>query len=100
MSKRTKKVGSMGRYGPRYGVRDRVRTRDIEIKQHKAHTCPSCGQPKVKRVGTSLWQCRKCDTKFVGGAYFPQTDANIGVQKLIQGVVEKLQQQGGQQEEA
>jgi large subunit ribosomal protein L37Ae len=90
MAKRTKKVGAMGRYGPRYGVRDRVRTRDIEIKQKKFHTCPNCGHPKVKRAGTSLWQCRKCMTKFAGGAYFPKTDAAIGVEKLIQGVVEKL----------
>jgi len=43
MSKRTKKVSSVGRFGPRYGVRDRVRTRDIEARQKGAHTCPSCG---------------------------------------------------------
>ena len=90
MAKRTKKVGAMGRYGPRYGVRDRVRTRDIEVKQKKAHTCPNCGHAKVHRVSTALWQCRKCQTKFAGGAYFPKTDAAIGVEKLIQGVVEKM----------
>jgi large subunit ribosomal protein L37Ae len=90
MSKRTKKVGSMGRVGPRYGVRDRVRTRDIEIKQKAAHTCPSCGAPKVFRVSTALWQCTKCKNKFAGGAYFPRTDAALGVEKLIQGVIEKM----------
>ena len=99
MSKRTKKVSSVGRFGPRYGVRDRVRTRDIEARQKGAHTCPSCGHAKLKRLATSVWQCRKCEAKFAGGAYYPQTDANIGVQKLIQGVVEKLNQ-GESSEEA
>lgn len=99
MAKRTKKVGAMGRYGPRYGVRDRVRTREIESRQKKFHTCPNCGHPKVKRTSTALWQCRKCMTKFAGGAYFPKTDAAIGVEKLIQGVVEKMNA-GGAEEEA
>lgn len=92
MSKRTKKVGPSGRFGPRYGVRDRVRFRDVEERRRRPHTCPSCGHPTVRRVSTALWQCRKCQAKFAGGAYVPQTDANIGVQKLIQGVVEKLKQ--------
>lgn len=90
MSKRTKKVGPVGRYGPRYGVRDRVRVREVETRQHRPHTCPSCGHPTVSRTSTSIWECRKCHAKFVGGAYFPKTDAAIGVEKLIQGVVEKM----------
>ena len=93
MSKRTKKVGATGRFGPRYGVRDRVRIRDVERRQHAPHTCPSCGQPKVRRVATSIWECRKCGTKFVGGAYQPRTDAGLGVEKAIQGVLEKLRTQ-------
>lgn len=90
MSKRTKKVGSTGRFGPRYGVRDRVRVREIERRQHAAHACPSCGHPKVVRAATSIWACRKCGTKFAGGAYFPRTDAGLSTEKAIQGVIEKL----------
>lgn len=90
MSKRTKKAGPVGRFGPRYGTRDRVRFRDVETRQKQSHTCPSCGHAKVKRVSTSVWQCRKCEAKFAGGAYFPVTDGQITVQKIIQGVVDKL----------
>lgn len=93
MSKRTKKVGLTGRYGPRYGVRDRVRTRDVERRQKGAHTCPSCGHPKVARIATAVWGCRKCGLKFTGGAYLPKTDAGQGVEKAIQGVLEKLRAQ-------
>lgn len=93
MSKRTKKVGSTGQFGPRYGVRDRVRWRDVDDRQRGAHTCPSCGRPTVRRVATSIWGCRKCGTKFVGGAYQPKTDAGLGVEKAIQGVLEKLRAQ-------
>ena len=32
----TKKVGSSGRFGPRYGRKIRVRVRDVEIKQKKS----------------------------------------------------------------
>lgn len=93
MSKRTKKVGPSGRFGPRYGVRDRVRFREVERRQKKPHTCPSCGQPKVTRVATSIWTCRKCGIKFAGGAYLPRTDTGIGVEKALQGVYDKLQAQ-------
>lgn len=90
MSKRTKKVGPVGRFGPRYGARDRHRFRDVETRQKQPHTCPSCGHPKLRRIGTGLWQCRKCQNKFAGGAYFPRTDAGLTAEKLIQGVIEKL----------
>ncbi|HLE47142.1 MAG TPA: hypothetical protein VI818_02505, partial [Candidatus Thermoplasmatota archaeon] len=68
----------------------RVRFRDIEIRQKGVHMCPSCGAPKLKRLNTSIWQCRKCSAKFAGGAYVPKTDAALGAEKQIQGVIEKL----------
>ena len=97
MTKRTKKAGPVGRFGPRYGTRDRVRFRDVEVRQKKYHTCPSCGHAKVKRVSTSVLQCRKCEAKFAGGAYYPQTDGAVTVQKIIQGVVDKLSQGEGEE---
>lgn len=93
MSKRTKKVGPAGRFGPRYGVRDRVRWRDVHTREKAAHSCPSCGHPTVRRVSTAIWACRKCGTKFAGGAYVPRTDAGYGAEKAIQGVLEKLRAQ-------
>jgi large subunit ribosomal protein L37Ae len=90
MAKRTKKVGPTGRFGTRYGVRSRVRWREIENRQKSKHTCPACGHAKVTRLSTSIWSCRKCGIKFTGGAYVPRTDAALGVDKSIAGVLEKV----------
>ncbi len=89
MSKRTKKVGSVGRFGPRYGVRIRRRVREIEVRQKAAHACPSCGAMKVRRTSTSIWSCRKCNYTFAGGAYMPETPAFQTSQRVIREVLEK-----------
>lgn len=75
MSQRTKKVKSVGRFGPRYGVRIRRRIREIESRQKTWHECPNCAAPRVKRVSTGIWECRKCAHKFAGGSYMPHTPA-------------------------
>jgi len=91
MAKRTKKVGSSGRYQARYGVRSRSRVRNIESTQKKLHPCPSCGKVAVKRVSTSIWQCRKCDTKFAGGSYYPKTEVGQNVDKIMKSGLRKKQ---------
>jgi large subunit ribosomal protein L37Ae len=68
----TKKVGSAGRFATRYGVKTRTQIAAIERKQKALHTCPSCGQLRVKRLGTGIWQCRRCRCVFAGGAYMPK----------------------------
>lgn len=88
MAKRTKKVGPAGRFQARYGVRARTRVRNVEILQKAKHICPSCGHQKVKRVSTGIWQCKKCGTKFAGGAYLPQTETGQNVKKMFKGEVE------------
>lgn len=70
---RTKKVGLAGRFGPRYGTKARKLIVEIERKQRQPQKCPSCGAPKVKRLGTAIWQCRRCGVKFAGAAYVPST---------------------------
>jgi len=90
MAKRTKKVGPAGRYQARYGVRARTQIKNVEIHQRLKHLCPSCGHQKVKRVSTSIWQCRKCETKFAGGAYLPQTETGQNVRKMLKGQTEVL----------
>lgn len=85
MAKRTKKVGPAGRFKARYGVRSRNRIRNVELIQHQKHICPSCGQQSVKRISTSIWQCRKCTIKFAGGSYIPRTEAGLNVEKVIRG---------------
>lgn len=73
MSKRSRKSGSAGRYGARYGVRVRRRTAQIEQEQRRDHDCPECGANKVKRTDTGIWSCRRCGHTFAGGAYKPST---------------------------
>ncbi len=75
MSQGTENVGSSGRFGPRYGTSVRRRVQAIEEIQFDTHRCPQCLTGELKRESTSIWQCRKCDHKFAGGAYQPQTSA-------------------------
>jgi large subunit ribosomal protein L37Ae len=69
---RTKKIGTAGRFGVRYGKKDRQRVADIEKVQKKRHVCPRCNLPYVKRVSSGVWFCKKCRTKFAGLAYYPK----------------------------
>ncbi|HDN95524.1 MAG TPA: 50S ribosomal protein L37Ae [Thermoplasmatales archaeon] len=87
MARRTKKVKSTGRFGPRYGVKIRHRVRRIEEKQRQWHLCPKCGRKRVKRESTGIWVCRKCNTKFAGGAYFPRTSSGGDVEKSIKSIL-------------
>ena len=71
MYARTKKVGSVGRYGPRIGGKIRREVRKIEDKA-KQNRCTSCGK-KVRRIASGIWECRFCGMKFTGGAYYTVT---------------------------
>ncbi len=68
-----KKVGSAGRFGPRYGRKNRKKIASIEEQTRGPHTCPQCGYASVSRVGAGIWRCAKCKFTFAGGAYVPQT---------------------------
>lgn len=65
----TKKIGSAGRFGVRYGARLRNKIALVEKKQKNWQTCPYCLAPRVKRISLGIWKCRKCNTKFAGRAY-------------------------------
>lgn len=91
MSKRTKKVGPVGRFGARYGVRAKTRVRNIELIQRKKQVCPECGHQKVKRISTAIWRCGKCGVKFAGGAYLPKSEAGINAEKMLRGEIELLE---------
>lgn len=88
MTKRTKKVGSVGRFQSRYGVRARTIIKNIEIIQKGKQNCPTCGNKKVKRVSSGIWQCRKCGAKYTGGAYIPETESGQNVEKMLKGEFE------------
>lgn len=65
----TKKIGSAGRFGSRYGRKIRNKVSNVEKKQKKWQKCPKCMKLKVKRVAKGIWECRKCGAKFTGRAY-------------------------------
>jgi len=65
------KTGSAGRFGPRYGTKARERTRDVEEEMKKDHRCPECEGNNVERVGSGIWKCTRCGTKFAAKAYRP-----------------------------
>lgn len=71
MAAGTKKVGSSGRYGVRYGGRIRLKIAEIEKKSKGKYECPICKKPQLKRVAKGIWQCKKCNYKMAGKAYEP-----------------------------
>ena len=86
----TKKVGTSGRFGPRYGGVMRKAVATIEKTQKAAHACARCGSMSVYRDGTAIWACVKCGYTFAGGAYSPSTGAGQGAAQALRAVQEKL----------
>ena len=62
-------LGSVKRYGARYGRKLKLKLSKIETEQRRLHKCPYCAKIAVKRVAMGIWHCKKCDAKFTGKAY-------------------------------
>ncbi|AIZ56934.1 50S ribosomal protein L37Ae [Candidatus Methanoplasma termitum] len=77
MAKGTKKAGTSGKFGARYGVVVRNRVKNIEAHQKAKHECPVCHHMSVKRISSGIWECRHCDTKFAAEAYSPKTKREV-----------------------
>jgi len=69
---RTKKIGSAGRFGPRYGKKTKVRLIKVEKLQRQRHECPSCQKKTLKREASGIWACRNCGHKTAGKSYTPK----------------------------
>ncbi|MFC2154399.1 50S ribosomal protein L37ae [Candidatus Altiarchaeota archaeon] len=69
MYSHTKKVGSMGKYGPRIGRKIRSEIEKIERQSKRPFKCPQCGKKGVKRRSAGIWQCRSCQSSFSGGTF-------------------------------
>ena len=65
----TKKVGSSGRFGVRYGLRIRKNVLSIDKLRKAQKKCPDCLKDSIKRQATGIWVCKSCGLKFAGGAY-------------------------------
>ena len=83
MSRRTNKVGNAGKWGSRYGVSNRRAAGAIERKAKATYVCPSCFYERVRRVAVGIWQCRKCNHRFAGGAWQPFTRASEANARII-----------------
>ena len=62
-------LGSVKRFGARYGRKLKIKFSKIETEQRKFHKCPYCNKIAVKRVAVGIWNCKKCKAKFTGKAY-------------------------------
>ncbi|MBL7159971.1 MAG: 50S ribosomal protein L37ae [Candidatus Aenigmarchaeota archaeon] len=80
----TKKVGSTGRFGPRYGRKGKKVVASLEKLQKKKQLCPYCERAVLKRVASGIWECKKCKVKFAGGAYFPSSAPGQAAAKIFQ----------------
>ncbi|MCL5930368.1 MAG: 50S ribosomal protein L37ae [Candidatus Thermoplasmatota archaeon] len=72
MTKKTRKVGSSGRFGARYGSTVKKRWLEMENLRKTTYICPRCHHVSVKRIHPGIWGCRKCGFEFVGDAYSPE----------------------------
>ena len=70
----TRKVGTDGRFGPRYGKTVRERLAKLEKKQRATQYCPYCGKP-IKRVSKGLWYCKSCKTRFASSTFYLEKPA-------------------------
>lgn len=68
-----RKVGTTGRFGPRYGMRTKKVVASIERMQKQKQSCPRCERLSLKRIATGIWLCKKCKLKIAGGSYMPQS---------------------------
>ncbi|WP_455393231.1 50S ribosomal protein L37Ae [[Eubacterium] cellulosolvens] len=91
MTRRTKKVGTSGRYGARYGVKLRRQISTLESRQKKKHICPECKYSSVKRASTGIWVCRHCGYTFTGGAYLPTTAVGESRMESLQYLAKETQ---------
>lgn len=62
-------LGSVKRFGTRYGRTVKVKVAKIEAELKQNHKCPYCSRPKAYRVSYGIWECGKCNARFTARAY-------------------------------
>ncbi|PIY60722.1 50S ribosomal protein L37ae [Candidatus Woesearchaeota archaeon CG_4_10_14_0_8_um_filter_47_5] len=64
-------AGAVKRFGVRYGRGVKQKFADVEVHQKKPQKCPYCNNTAgVKRIAVGIWHCKRCSSKFTGGAYY------------------------------
>jgi large subunit ribosomal protein L37Ae len=90
-SKRTKKVGIVGKYGTRYGSSLRKQIKKIEVSQHSKYFCSFCGKYGMKRSAVGIWKCRGCNKTQAGGAYTLNTPSSVTVRSTVRRLREQTE---------
>ncbi len=85
----TKKVGTTGRFGNKYGSKVRHMVAKIEASSRAQHVCPQCLRLTLDRTSAGIWKCKKCNVTIAGGAYAPSTVAT----KIMKGEVEAFEEE-------
>jgi len=62
-------IGTVKRFGSRYGRRVRQKLAQIEAVRFGKKKCPYCHAWRVKRLAAGIWNCTKCSATFTGRAY-------------------------------
>lgn len=81
---RTKKVGTTGRFGPRYGTKTKKVVAVMEKLQKQRQKCPECERSTLKRSASGIWNCSRCGLQMAGGAYFPESVATKVVMQSLE----------------
>ena len=90
MTKHTRKVGPVGKYGTRYCSSVRKNLKKIEISQHTSYECNFCGKKKIKRKSIGIWFCKGCNRCLTGGAWTLHTQAAITTRGTVRRLRELL----------
>ncbi|GLI62916.1 ribosomal protein L37a, partial [Volvox africanus] len=91
MSKRTKKVGIVGKYGTRYGASLRKVIKKMEVSQHSKYFCHFCGKYSMRRQAVGIWGCKACGKVQAGGAYTLNTASSVTVRSTIRRLREQVE---------
>ena len=81
MAKKSK-FGSMKRFGPRYGRRNKEKVASLEQEYRFKHKCPYCNYEQLKRLSAGIWECVKCKVKFAGKAYTTPKKTKVKTEKV------------------
>ncbi len=93
-------LGSVKRFGARYGRKPKLKFSKIEAEQRKLHKCPYCNKISVKRMAVGIWHCRKCNAKFTGKAYSILKKIITKEQEVIEQTQEPIKEMTVPEEEA
>ncbi|XP_049623504.1 60S ribosomal protein L37a-like [Suncus etruscus] len=80
MTKRTKKVGIVGKYGTHYSAHIEIK---IEISQHAKYIGSFCGKTKMKRRAVDIWHCGSCMKTITGDTWTYNTTSTVTVKTAI-----------------